>query len=228
MTFRKAQELLTSIRIFSSYSVIAFHEIFDNMLIDPSAAKSDDLSLLTAATNALRLLSHPDKPFSYCTRLHKNFTWCTEIATLIHKSRKSAFPNTTKPSSSFFEPSTFDSSKFTQKDVPEQFPAIAPKPTHGIVEGDMPIDDGSQFAKSNPSSDLWNTTSMELSSNDLNSNDLSFIQNSDFFNNELAPKADSLADMFTQPVEMTPGSTAHFQDTLKWMFDKGDGLQFNF
>ena len=221
MTFQNAQELLTSIRIFCSYSIIAFHQVFDNMLIDPSAANSDDLTLLVATTNALRLLSHPDKPFSYCTRLHKNFTWCTEIATLIHKCQKSGFPNT-KSTSDFFEPSTFNSSKFPQKDAPEQFPAIAPKPTRGF-EGDLPIDDGSQFAKSNPSSDLWNTASL-----DLNMNDLSFFQNSDLFSNELAPKADSLADMFTQPVEPTPGSTAHFQDTLKWMFDKGDGLQFNF
>ncbi len=209
-----------STRIFCSYSVIAFHEVFDNMLIDPSATKSNDLSLLTAATNALRLLAHRDKPFSYCTRLHKNFTWCTEIATLIHNLRKSVFPDTTKSDGGFFEQSMFDSSGFTRKDAPEQFPVLAPKPTHGF-EGDVPMDDGSQHAKSGPSSDSWNSMS-----SDLNPNDLRFFQNSDIFNNdEFALRADNWTDMFTQPVEVTPGSSAQFQDALKWMFDKGNGLE---
>lgn len=190
------------------------------MLVDPSATKSNDLSLLTAATNALRLLSHPDKPFSYCTRLHKNFTWCTEIATLIHNREKSALPDTTKSGRGLFEQSAFDSCDLTQKDAPGQFPAIAPKPTHGF-EGDLPMDEGSQPAKSGPSSDPWNSIC-----SDLNPNDLSFFQNSDIFNdNDLALKADNLTDIFTQPVETTPGSSAQFQDALKWMFDKGNGLE---
>ena len=171
------------------------------MLIDPRATKSNDFSLLTAATNALRLLSHPDKPFSYCTRLHKNFTWCTEIATLIHNRGKSVFPDTTKSAGGLFEQSAFDSCDLTQKDVPGQFPAIAPKPTHGF-EGDLPMNEGSQPAKSGPSSDPWNSLS-----SDLNPNDLSFFQNSDLFNNnELALKEDNFGDVFAQPVEMTLGS----------------------
>ena len=190
------------------------------MLIDPSANKSNDLSLLTAATNALRLLSHPDKPFSYCTRLHKNFTWCTEIATLIHNRGKSVFPDTTKSGGGLFEQSAFDSSDLTQNDAPGQFPAIAPKPTHGFEAG-LSLDERSQPAKSASSSDPWNSMS-----SDLNPNDLNFFQNSDIFNNnELALKADNLTDVFTQPMEMTPGSSAQFQDALKWMFDKGNGLE---
>ena len=189
------------------------------MIVDPT--KSNDLSLLTSTTNALRLLSHPDKPFSYCTRLHKNFTWCTEIATLIHNLRES---DTTKSGGGYFEQSTFDSSNFSRKDAPEQFQVLAPKPTHGF-EGDLPMDDSSQHAKTGPSSDLWNSLS-----SDLNPNDFSFfLQNSDMFsNNELAPKADNMTDMFTQPVDMTPGSSAQFQDALKWIFDKGNGLESSF
>ena len=192
------------------------------MLIDPSATKSNDLSLLTSATNALRLLSHPDKPFSYCTRLHKNFTWCTEIATLICNLRESVFPVTTNPSSGF-ERNVFDSSNLTRKDVSEQFQPIAPKTIHGF-EGDLPMDDGSQHAKSGSGSDLWNSIS-----SDLNADDFSFFHNSEMFNNnDFAPKADNLTDSFTQPVEMTPGSSAQFQDALKWMFDKGNGLESSF
>ena len=193
------------------------------MLIDPSATKSEDLALLTAATNALRLLSHPDKPFSYCTRLHKNFKWCTETATLIHKLRKPVFPDTTKSGRGFFEQSTFDSSIFTRKDAPEHFPINAPNPTHAPA-GDVPMDVSSQHDKSVPSSDPWNTIP-----SDLNLNDLSFFQNSDMFNNdEPAPKLDDLTDTFTQPGEMTAGSSAQFQDALKWMFDKGNGLESSF
>ena len=190
------------------------------MLLDPSAAGSDDLALLTAATNALRLLSNPDKPCSYCSRLHKNFTWCTEIATLIHNCRKSVLPITTKSGSGLFDQSTFDSSKFTQDDASEQFPIPARKSTHGF-EGDLQADDGSQHAKSSYSSDSWNATPLEL-----NANDFSFFQSSDLFhNNEIALKADSLTDMFAQSADMTPVTSAQFQDTLKWMYDKGTGLQ---
>ena len=83
------------------------------------------------------------------------------------------------------------------------------------------MDEGSQPAKSGPSSDPWNSIC-----SDLNPNDLSFFQNSDIFNdNDLALKADNLTDIFTQPVETTPGSSAQFQDALKWMFDKGNGLE---
>ena len=193
------------------------------MLIDPSATKSDDLSLLTSATNALRLLSPPDKPFSYCTRLHKNFTWCTEIATLIYDLRESVFPDNTKSGGGSFDQSTFDSSNFTRKDATEQFQVIAPKPNHGF-EGDLSMDDNSQHAKTGSSSDMWTSIS-----SDLNPDDFSFFQNADMFNsNELAPKTDHMTDMFTRPVDMTPGSSAQFQDALKWIFDKGNGLESSF
>ena len=223
LKFPRARQLLTSTRIFCSCSVIAFHEVFDNMVINPSTANSDDLSLLTAAANALRPLAHPDKPFSYCTRLHKNFTWCTEIATLIHNLRASVSSDPTKSGGGLFEQSTFGTSNFAQKDAPEQLPVIAPKPTHGF-EGDLPIDDGPQHVTSGSSSDSWNAISSDLSPNDL-----SLFQNSDIFNsNEFAPQTDNLTDIFTQSMEMTPGSSAQFQDALKWMFDKGNGLESSF
>ena len=193
------------------------------MLTDRSTTKSNDLSLLTSATNALRLLSHPDKPFSYCTRLHKNFTWCTEIATLICNLRESVFPDTTNAGGGFFERSPFDPSNLTRKDIREQFQPIAPKTTHRF-EGDLPMDECSQHAKTGSGSDLWSSIS-----SDLNADDFSFFQNPDMFNNnDLAPKSDNLTDGLTQPVEMTPGSSAQFQDALKWMFDKGNGLESSF
>ena len=86
------------------------------------------------------------------------------------------------------------------------------------------MDDSSQHAKIGPSSDLWNSVS-----SDFNPNDFGFFQNTDIFsNNEFAPKADNMTDMFTQPVDMTPGSSAQFQDALRWMFEKGNGLESSF
>ena len=88
----------------------------------------------------------------------------------------------------------------------------------------MPTDEGSQHAKNGPNSDLWNPIP-----SDLNTSGFNFFENSDMINsNEFATKADNLTDMFTQPMEMTPGSSAQFQDALKWMFDKGTGLESSF
>ena len=129
-------------------------------------------------------------------------------------------PDTTKSGSGLFDQTTFDSSGFTRRDAPEQFPVIVPRSSHGL-EGDLPMDDASQHAKGGPSSDSWNSVS-----SDLNPKDLRPFQSSDMFNNdEFALKADDWTDMFTQPVEMTPGSSAQFQDALMWMFDKGNGLE---
>lgn len=191
--------------------------MFDNIIMDASATNPDDLSLVTAATNALRLLSRTDKPFSYCTRLHKNFAWCTEIATLIHNLRKPVISDATKSGGNFFEQNTFDTSSFTQKEAPEHLPVIAPKPTHGYGS-DLPMDTDLHQAKSGPSSDSWNSIA-----SDLNLNDLSFFQSTDILNNnEPALRTDNLTDVFTQPGEMTP------VDALKWMFDKGNGLESSF
>lgn len=199
------------------------------MLMDPGAAESSDLSLLKATTNALRLLAHPDKPFSYCTRLHKNFTWCMEIATLTHKLRRSVPPGTTKSGGGFFEQSTLEPCGFTRKDAPDPSPivvtrptpVIAPKPTHGL-----PMNDGPQYAKSGPSTESWSSIP-----SDFNPNDWNFLQSPDIFSNnndDFGLKADNLTEMYTQPLEMTPGSSTQFQDALKWMFDKGNGLETGF
>ena len=199
------------------------------MLTEPTAAGANDLFLLTAATKALRLLSHPDKPYSYCTRLHKNFTWCTEIATLIYNSRKSALPDPIRTGSGIFENNAsgaFDPFNFTQNDTSAQIPAIKPSTTHDF-EGDFRMDAGSHVAKSGPNSHPMNAVSSSANPSDFGCFQDSL--NTDMFNiNGLASKADDFTDLLTQPVEMPPESSAQFQDALRWVFDKGSGLDSSF
>ena len=65
--------------------MVAYYEIFNNVLSGANQIQSADLNLLTTVTNALGLLSHPSRPDAYCTRLHKPLRWCTDIATILWK-----------------------------------------------------------------------------------------------------------------------------------------------
>ena len=208
------------------------------MLADTGVARLNDLSLLTATAKALHLLVHSEKPFSYCTRLYKNFTWCTEIATLIHGSRNPASLDPTRAPFTTsggcgFENNTFtalEALNYSPKDAPA--PASAPAPnmrlqtTHPF-EGDLRIDNSSRLARNISSSDSMDSMASNTNPVYLSSFPNSF--DSDFFNNiEFFHKPDDMTNILQQSVEMAPESSAQFQDALKWVFDKGDGLGSSF
>ena len=217
--------------MFCNYSVIAFHEVFDNMLTGTHTTEPSDLSLLTAASDALRLLSHPDKPCSYCTRLHKNFKWCTEIATLIHASRKRPYPNPNESSgSNLFDinaAGVFDTFEFSHKDTSAHFPTARARRARDL-EGDFRMDDGFQAARVDPSSTTLTATSSSFNPNDMNSFQSTF--NTDLFgNNSLDPKAIDMPDpLLAQPTDIPFESSDQFQDALQWVFDKGNDLDSSF
>lgn len=58
--------------------------MFENLLIDSHAQHhKTDLTMLSTVTNALGLLSHPNRADSYLARLHKRLMWCTQIAIIV-------------------------------------------------------------------------------------------------------------------------------------------------
>ncbi|KAI4159534.1 MAG: hypothetical protein LQ342_006535 [Letrouitia transgressa] len=216
-------------RIFCSYSVIAFHEVFDNMLSMTNTVGTDDLSLLVNATNALRLLSCPNRPYSYCTRLYKNFSWCTEIAMLVQKSQKLASTDTGRANVIGFDnstPSVFETFDFLQKDPSAQLPPTRQRLTQDF-EGDFRMKEGSQVSGAIP-----NSSTVDSLPANLNPSDSSSFQNAlnnDIFNfNNFDPTADNLANLFTTSAEMPIEYSSQFQDALQWAFEKGNGLDSSF
>ena len=216
-------------RIFSGNSVIAFHQVFNNMLIDIDGVESNDLHLLTSTTNAVRLLSRPDKPYSYCTRLHRNLVWCLEIAKIVWRSRKLAHPDSAKSGGRGFgdgTQGTFDAFDSAQKDVTGSYPTIRPKLRHDF-DGDLRMDEGPQITKSgldtNPSDPMFSS---------LNQSDLSAIQTSlsdDIFsNNDLGPTAQGSMELLPRPMDGSSDSSNRFQDALRWMLETGNDLDSTF
>ena len=205
--------------------MIAFHKIFDNMLKDTEAAGPNDMSLLAAVTNALRLLFHPDKPYSYCTRLYKNFEWCTEIATLLHNHHKSSNATSSISSSNKFEqaaPNTYESPIFSQK------AASAPFSSTRDFEGDLRMDDRMKPAKPTPSS-LEPSNAVHANLNASDSGPLQDPFSMDMFTaNDSLSRGDSSRGLLAQPLEMPSESSAEFQDALKWVYDEGYGLDASF
>lgn len=223
-------KLLTRTRIFCNYSVIAFHEVFDNMLTDTSVTWSSDLSLLTATTNALRAVCDPERTYSYCTRLHKNFRWCTEIATLIHHSSKSAFANSFGPDSAMFAnnaPSSLNSLSFAQGDTTASVPIAEPRPIQDS-EGDLNMVNDFRVVESGPSSEALKPVTPNPKLGEMASFQDS-LDDDTLYTNDLAPRVDDLTDpLLTQPPQMPPESSVQFQDALKWVFDEGSDLGSSF
>ncbi|KAL9614502.1 MAG: hypothetical protein Q9167_001030 [Letrouitia subvulpina] len=199
------------------------------MLSITNPVGKDDLSLLANATNALRLLSCPNKPYSYCTRLYKNFSWCTEIAILVHRSQKLALTDTTQANSISFNdntPSAFETFDFSQKDASAQLPPTRQRLTQDF-EGDFRMNEGSQVSSAVPNSSIVDSMPANLNPSDLNT--FQNALNNDIFNSNIFdPTADNLANLFTPSVEMPIEYSSQFQDALQWAFEKGNGFDSSF
>lgn len=189
---------------------------------------TDDLSLLVNATNALRLLSCPNRPFSYCTRLYKNFSWCTEIAILVHKSQKLALTDTGRANAVGFDnsmPSMSETFDFLQKDASAQIPPTRPRLSQDF-DGDFRMNEGSQVLSAIPNPSTVDSMPANLIPND--SNAFQNAPNNDIFNFNFDPTADNLANLFTTSADMPIEYSSQFQDALQWAFDKGNGLDSSF
>ena len=201
------------------------------MLKHIEAAGPSDLSLLTAVTNALRLLFHPDKPYSYCTRLYRNFEWCTEIATLLYNHHKSSCSPSIISGSNALEDNvsyTHNPFNFTQKAASAPFPASRPTTSIHDFEGDLRMDDGFKPAKTALSS----SAPSNAVSAGLNTGDSSALQDpfsmSMFTADDSLPKGNDSHGLLAQPLEIPSESSAEFQDALKWVYDEGNGLDASF